>query len=120
MNQFSDLQATDFALNLELQLSSISADPVLVLINQQVWYQGSAWPSLVLHHQLALLEPFTVAVLSATVAVDQLLIDQWALLPDWSHLLQRSHSEWQLQVDRPFYQWQHQVTSQGMLLTLDQ
>ena len=120
MNQFSDLQATDFELTLELQLSSVSTDPVLVLINQQLWYQGSACPNLVLQYQLTLLTPFTVTVHSATVTVDQLLIDQWPLLPRWSHLLQRSHGEWQLQVDRPFYQWQHQVTSQGMLLTLDQ
>jgi hypothetical protein len=120
MNQFSDLQATDLVLNLELQLSSISADSVLVLINQQVWYQGSACPNLVLHHQLGLLEPFTVTVHSVTVAVDQLLIDQWPLLPEWSYLLQRSHSEWQLQVDRPFYQWRHRITNQGMLLTLHQ
>lgn len=120
MNRFSDLQATDFELDLCLQVSCVDSQPIQVLINQNMWFQGIITNGTIVTCQLPLLAPLSLTVLSDSATVDKLEIDQWPLLPDHAHLVKRSRGKLQFEIDRPFYQWRHKVTNQGMLLVLNQ
>ena len=64
------------------------------------------------------------------IVIESVDIDGFEIVPGWTHLAEY-HSErgllgptsylgingsWKLTIDRPFYQWRHQVTGQGWLL----
>lgn len=142
MNTFSDLQAIDLELALWVQPMG---NPLLkISINDDVVYHGNLAHLLEIRRQLPLLQPFAVTVelldkdyhsnQETAVVIKQLTVDGFELIPQWNHLstYDNDHQNdtpthylgfvgtWCLKVDRPFYQWYHLASNQGMLLTLDQ
>lgn len=144
MNTFSDLQATEFDLDLRLQVRAIGQPRLKISINQDTVYHGILTHTFDLSHRLPLLQPVAVMIelldkdynsaQETAAVIEQLSIDQFELVPAWTQLATYINDHqytdptnylgfvgtWQLLIDRPFYQWAHAVTNQGMLLQIDQ
>lgn len=144
MNTFSDLQVTELDLDLRLRIQPVGNPRLKISINTDVVYHGMLEHQLNLSRQLPLLQPFLVtielmdkdynSVQETAAVIEQLSIDQFDLVPAWTQLATYINDHayhdptnylgfvgtWQLLVDRPFYQWTHVVTNQGMLLQIDQ
>ena len=142
MNNFSDLLDIKPKLTIRLQLAPVHAPQVAVRINQQCVWQGLLDKPWTYECSYNLTEPLQVTVElldknyqvdnTSAVVVEQLSIDQFDLVPNWTHLIdyQNDHDyqdptnyvgfngSWCLTIDQPFYQWLHQVTGQGWLLKL--
>jgi len=144
MNTFSDLQATEFDLDLRLQVRAIGRPRLRISINQDIVYHDILTHTFDLNRQLPLLQPFAVTIelldkdynsaQETAVVIEQLSIDQFELVPAWTQLATYTNDHqytdptnylgfvgtWQLLVDCPFYQWAHTMTNQGMLLQIGQ
>lgn len=144
MNTFLDLQATEFDVDLRLQVRAIGQPSLRISINQDIVYHGILTHTFDLNHQLPLLQPFAVTIelldkdynsaQETAAVIEHLAIDQFELIPGWTQLATYTNDHqytdptnylgfvgvWQLLIDRPFYQWTHVVTNQGMLLQIDQ
>jgi hypothetical protein len=139
MKNFSDLLATDLHLDLELTAEPVGVPDVEIWINQQLIYQGRLLESITVSKQLPLLPEFSISVKlknkvyssesETAVVVTKLSIDGFELVPRFTHLAQYTNDhdfkdptsyvgfngEWKFEVSKPFYQWQHEITSQGWL-----
>jgi hypothetical protein len=140
MNKYSDLTVTELRLDIELELVGhpefrITAEPALTqdkqTINQNIIKQT---------YYLDLLTPFSVTIElynkhynidnQSAIIINRLSVDNIQLIPKYDYLAEyiNDHDnnsptsylgfngKWQLTIDRPFYQWLHQVTAQGWLL----
>lgn len=143
MNTFLDLQDTELNLDLILQICPIGNPLLQVSINDDV-YEWNAENPFSIQRQLPLLDPFSIkiellekdylAAHETAAVIEQLRIDSFELVPTWTQLAQYKNDHnyhdptnylgfvgtWELVVDRPFYQWWHQVTGQGLLLARNQ
>jgi len=139
MKNFSDLLATDLHLDLVLMVEPVGRPYAEIWVNQQLIHQGQLSESITVSKQLPLLEEFSVAVKlknkvytsesETAVVLNKLSIDGFDIIPHFTHLAQYSNDhafteptsyigfngEWRLEVIKPFYQWQHEITSQGWL-----
>ena len=139
MKNFSDLLATDLHLDLVLIAEPIGRPDVEIWVNQQLIHQGQLSKPITVSTQLPLLSAFSVAVKlknkvysaesETAVKLNQLSIDVLDIIPCFTHLAQYSNDhdfteptsylgfngEWRLEINKPFYQWQHEITSQGWL-----
>jgi len=139
MKNFSDLLATDLHLDLELIVEPVGRPDVEIWVNQQLIHQGQLSESITVSKQLPLLKEFSVAVKlknkvysqesETAVVLNQLSIDGFDIIPQFTHLARYVNDhvftdptcylgfngEWRLEVTKPFYQWQHEITSQGWL-----
>jgi hypothetical protein len=144
MNTFSDLQATELALDLELQIRPVGQPRLCVSVNTEIVYTGILTQFITIRRQCPLLDPILIkielvekdynAAQETAAVIEQLRIDDFELMPKWTQLAQyhndHSYSQptnylgfvgtWMWSTDQPFYQWQHTVTGQGLLLKLDQ
>lgn len=144
MNTFSDLQATELTLDLGLQIAPVGKPVICVTLNFEVLYQGMLEHPLQIQRQLPLLNPARIkiellekdylATQETAAVIEQLRIDDFDLIPNWTQLAQYNNDHnysqptnylgfvgsWELLVDQPFYQWWHTITGQGLLLKLDQ
>ena len=145
MNTFSNLLDTELFLELTLRIRSVG-DPWLKISinNHDVACQFDSTNMLSIHHKLPLLDPFSIrielvekdymAAHETAAIIEQLSIDDFDVVPAWTQLAQYNNDHnyhdptnylgfigvRQLLIDRPFYQWTHVVTNQGMLLQIDQ
>ena len=139
MKNFSDLLATDLHLDLALMVEPVGHPDVEIWVNQQLIHQGQLSGSITVSKQLPLLREFSVAVKlknkvysqesETAVVLHKLSIDGFDIIPQFTHLARyvNDHAfteptcylgfngEWRLEVTKPFYQWQHETTSQGWL-----
>ena len=139
MKNFSDLLATDLHLDLVLIAEPIGRPDVEIWVNQQLIHQGQLSKPITVLTQLPLLSGFSVSVKlknkvysaesETAVTLNQLSIDEFDIIPRFTHLAQYSNDhdfkeptsylgfngEWRLEVTKPFYQWQHEITGQGWL-----
>ena len=139
MKNFSDLLATDLHLDLVLIVEPVGRPDVEIWIDQQLIQQGHLMESITVSKQLPLLPRFLVSVKlknkvyssesETAVVLTKLSIDEFDIIPNFTHLAQYTNDhdfteptsyigfngEWRLEVTKPFYQWQHEITSQGWL-----
>lgn len=139
MNNFSDLLATDLHLDLVLIAEPVGYPDVEIWIDQQLIHQGQSSEFITVSKQLPLLSGFSIMVKlknkvytsesETALVLNNLSIDGFDIIPQFTHLAKyvNDHAfteptsyigfngEWKLTVDRPFYQWQHEITSQGWL-----
>jgi hypothetical protein len=139
MKKFLDLLATDLHLDLVLIAEPIGRPDVEIWINQQLIHQGQLSESVTVSKQLPLLSGFLISVnlknkiysseSETALVLNNLSIDGFDIIPRFTHLAQYANDhafteptsyigfngEWRLEVTKPFYQWQHEITSQGWL-----
>jgi len=144
MKTFSDLLDTDLKVEIKIALG-VSVDNGIprcrVRINDEILYDGTIDRELSWQCQRELLEPIDIEISMSNkqydqhretaVIIKQLTIDEFEIVPGWTHLAtyQNDHDRkaptaylgfngtWRLFINRPFYQWRHEVTGQGWLLT---
>lgn len=135
MKNYSDLQGINQTLDVDIDLSVCGNIDVTLKVNGK---------DLTIARHISflhpILEPICFSVLVANkdyrtdrdslVTIDKLLIDNINIVPNFNHLttynndrLGGQHTNslgfngtWELNIDRPFYQWLHQATNQGWLL----
>jgi hypothetical protein len=139
MNNFSDLLATDLHLDLVLIAEPVGYPDVEIWIDQQLIHQGQSSEFITVSKQLPLLSGFSIMVKlknkvytsesETALVLNNLSIDGFELIPGFTHLAQYNNDhafteptsyigfngEWKLEVNKPFYQWRHEITSQGWL-----
>ena len=139
MKNFLDLLDTDLHLDLVFIVEPIGCPDVEIRINQQLIHQGQLSESVTVSKQLPLLSGFLISVRlknkvytsesETAVILTKLSIDGFDIIPRFTHLAQYTNDhdfteptsyvgfngEWRLEVTKPFYQWQHEITSQGWL-----
>jgi hypothetical protein len=133
--------AIDTCLNLVLELEPVGSPVITVLINNKVQHHSTLSESVIINNYLELLDPFTIDIVlsnkhytveyETAVIINKLAIDNINLVPQYNYLAnyQNDHNnnnptnylgfngKWTLTIDRPFYQWLHQVSGQGWLLS---
>jgi hypothetical protein len=139
MKNFSDLLATDLSLDLVLSAEPVGHPDVEIWINQRSIHQGPLLYPITVSTQLSLLSDFSVQVKlknkvytsesETAIVLTRLSVDGFDIIPQFTHLAKyvNDHAfteptayigfngEWQLEINKPFYQWQHEITSQGWL-----
>ena len=139
MKNFLDLLATDLHLDLMLMAEPVGRPDVEIWINQQLMYQGQLSEPIAVSTQLPLLPGFLFVIKlknkvyssesETAMVLTKLCIDGVDIIPSFTHLAQYSNDhayteptsylgfngEWKFEVTKPFYQWQHEITSQGWL-----
>jgi hypothetical protein len=140
MNTFSDLQDTDLLLDFSLRIQPVGQPHLKVLVNSELVYSGLLQQALKIQRNLPLLELISIQVQllekdynsskETAVVIEELRIDNFELLPNWTHLVNYNNDHdysaptnylgfvgtWELTTDAPFYQWLHRATGQGLLL----
>lgn len=130
MKTYSELTDTDIQIDLQLELIG----------NPKFIVNGSALTRDNLTYYVDLLTPFSVVIelhnkhytteYETAVIIKRLSIDNIEIIPKYDYLAEyiNDHNnnnptnylgfngKWTLTIDRPFYQWLHQVTGQGWLL----
>lgn len=140
MKTYSDLQAIDHKLHCHLILEPIGTPEVAVMIDG-VYTNGKFFKSVVIDVDVDLLKPFSIEIelknktysteYETAVIIKCLQIDGIDLVPKFDYLAAyiNDHGnnnptsylgfngKWSLTIDRPFYQWLHQATGQGWLIS---
>jgi hypothetical protein len=146
MKTFYDLLDTDQSSEIDVVIgvSSITHNGTpccVVSVNDRICYQGHLDQPVEITQRFRLLEPLRIKIemsekrysLTAETAIliDRLSIDGFDIVPDYVHLARYENDQdqdtptsylgcngiWYFDIDRPFYQWKHQNTGQGWLLT---
>jgi hypothetical protein len=139
MKNFLDLLATDLHLDLVLIAEPVGRPDVEIWVNQQLIHQGQLLEPITLSKQLPLLPGFLILInlknkvysseFETAVNLTKLSVDGFDIIPGFTQLAQyvNDHAfneptsyigfngEWRLEVTKPFYQWQHEITGQGWL-----
>lgn len=139
MKNFSDLLATDLQLDLVLIVEPVGRPDVEIWVDQKLIHQGQVLSPITVSTQLALLAGFSVLVKlknkvytsdsETAIVLTRFSVDGFDIIPQFTHLAQYNNDhdyteptsyigfngEWRLEVTKPFYQWQHEITSQGWL-----
>lgn len=139
MKTYSDLQDIDSRLHLYLELEPVGRPEVEVIAGNH-YAGGQLFTPARVSCQLDLLSSFMIqielknkiydAANETAVIIRRLRIDNIDLVPRFDYLAvyRNDHDfkdptnylgfngKWTLTIDRPFYQWLHQVTGQGWLL----
>jgi hypothetical protein len=140
MKTYLDLQAIDSRLHCHIELEPVGNPEVAVIIDG-VYGGGKLFQSVIFDVDIDLLKPFTIEIAlknkiytteqETAVIVKQLQIDGIDLVPRFDYLAvyDNDHDnsnptsylgfngKWALTFDRPFYQWLHQATGQGWLIS---
>ena len=140
MKSYSDLQAIDTQLKCHIELEPVGNPEISVLI-AQTYAGGKLFKSVTIDTELALMDPFQIQIElrnktydnlhETAVIIRHLQIDGIDLVPKFDYLATyvNDHNKtdptsylgfngkWTLTFDRPFYQWLHQSTAQGWLLS---
>ena len=140
MKTYSDLQDTDTHLHLVLTLEPIGNPEFSVIIGNH-YAGGKLFKEINIFLELNLIEPFQIQIElknksynvdnETAIIIRCLQIDGIDLVPKFDYLATylNDHNnnsptsylgfngKWTLTFDRPFYQWLHQVTGQGWLLS---
>jgi hypothetical protein len=143
MKNFSDLLATKADVTVEVELSCLcgSGNPHgWIIINDHVCFDSLMLSTITITKTVSILSCLTIEIgmkdkiysseQETAIVIEKLNIDGFEIIPNWNHLAryENDHKQnsptrylgfngrWILEIDRPFYQWQHQITSQGWLL----
>jgi hypothetical protein len=143
MNNFLDLLDTDQHIDLTVKLRAIcdnGAPGVSLRVNNDVIEYLQLTTAVEHQFKLPLQDTVEIEVImlnkiysehkETAVIIESVRIDNFEIVPQWTHLAQYQsergpqgptsyigiNGSWKLSVDRPFYQWRHQVTGQGWLL----
>jgi hypothetical protein len=140
MKTYYDLQAIDQILSIKLIIEPVGRPTIFVKIcNNTV--AGTLLETTDISGHVNLLEPFSIEVElqhkdytmseETAILIKSLQVDDIDLIPKFTHLATYSNDKnhkdpsnylgfngkWTLTIDRPFYQWLHQATGQGWLLS---
>jgi hypothetical protein len=140
MKTYSDLKAIDQRLCCHVELEPVGTPEVAVII-AGVYGGGKLFQSVVFDVNVDLLTPFSIEIelknktytteYETAVVIKQLQIDGIDLVPRFDYMATyvNDHNntdptsylgfngQWTLTFDRPFYQWLHQATAQGWLIS---
>ena len=143
MKNFFDLPDTDPTVTVVIKLSVIADNGfpgALVRVNQEVIEYPRLLKSVehvfevplndTIEIEIAMIDKLYSQDKETAVVIDSVLLDGFEIVPRWTHLAiydsERGvqgpaahlgvNGSWKLTIDRPFYQWRHQVTGQGWLL----
>jgi hypothetical protein len=142
MNKYSDLQATNLRLDIELETVGSPAFDLSIIPSSVPTQRAlpGAFTTVKQTYYLDLLTPFSVIIdlynkdynvdNTSAVIIRRLSIDNIELIPDYDYLAHYDNDhdnnnptsyigfngQWRLTFDRPFYHWLHQHTGQGWLL----
>jgi hypothetical protein len=144
MKQFSDLQAIDTTVNIDIMLTAITQNgnpDITVRVNDQTLFDKSLQGTVLLSCQLPILSPMVFCLelknkqynqnLETALIIDRISVDNIDIMPTYSYLAdyQNDHNnnnptnylgfngKWTLTIDCPFYQWLHQAQGHGWLLS---
>ena len=140
MKNYLDLRATNHQLTVEIELEAVGRPKFSCGINNKLAeYHGNS-DTINLSYKLDLLESFLVIIelmdkvytteYETAVIIRRLCIDNIDIIPRYDYLAEYNNDhannnptsylgfngKWTLTIDRPFYQWLHQVTGQGWLI----
>lgn len=140
MKTYSDLTTIDHRLLIQLELKPVGTPEVFVT-TPTTHAGGKLFKSVVIETYQDLLIPFEIGVelknkiyqdnTETAVIIKSLQVDGIDLIPKFDYLARYDNDhantnptsylnyngKWTLTFDRPFYQWLHQVTNQGWLLS---
>ena len=140
MKNFLDLLATDPQLDLAIGITPVGCPDTEIWVNQNLMYHGQLSGTLDISTKLPLLSVFSISVklknkiyisdLETAIVLNKISIDGFDIIPAWTHLARYTNDhhmddptsylgfngEWKIEIEKPFYQWRHQVTGQGWLL----
>ena len=141
MKNYSDLQVISQLIPVTICLKTIGQPWVNIAVNDNVIDHRPLTDSLIYTEFVDLLNPITISVIlynkiytqeyETAVVIKRLSVDNIDLIPRYDYLAEyhNDHNntnptsylgfngKWTLTIDRPFYQWLHQVSGQGWLLT---
>jgi hypothetical protein len=139
MNHSYDQQDIDISLALKPCESKIKPK-IVVKINEHVLFEGILNNAQILPHTMDLMSSISISIelmnkdyrhgSESGVIIDSLKIDCFELIPSWTHLFSYNNDHanndptnhlgyngtWSLNINEPFYRWQHKITGQGWLL----
>lgn len=140
MNNYLDLQDIDTRLMCHLELEPVGNPEISVIIHNN-YAGGKLFRPVTIDVQVDLSCPFQIQIelknkiysadQETAVKIRSLQIDGIDLIPRFDYLAQYTNDhnhtsptsylgfngKWTLTFDRPFYQWLHQATAQGWLLS---
>lgn len=135
MNNYLDLLDINTDIQIDVELSVIGSPDFSITINDNQWNNQC---NISVDHEL--LNPLIIEIelrnkhytveYETAVLINRLSVDNINLVPQYDYLAdyQNDHNnnnptnylgfngKWTLTIDRPFYQWLHQVSGQGWLL----
>jgi len=141
MNNYLNLTDINNRLTVCIEIDPIGTPMVEVLVNNTVQYNSSLLKSEIINDYIPLLKPFEISIIlsdkhytdeyETAVIIKKLTIDNIELIPKYDYLASYTNDhdntdptsylgfngKWTLTIDRPFYQWLHQHSGQGWLLT---
>jgi len=140
MKTYSDLQAIDTRLHLQIELEPIGTPDVKISVNNIIENYSGLTNNIVLDYHIDLLDLFSVNIelynkhytteYETAVVVKRLSVDNIELIPYYDYLAEyvNDHDntnptsylgfngKWTLTIDRPFYHWLHEHSGQGLLI----
>ena len=143
MNQFSDLLATDLAIDIEIKLQPVvqnGAPCVRIICNDCVLFDDQLQEEQMWKCSADMLGNIDLCIelsgkqycaeRETAVVIKSVKIDRFEIVPAWTHLVTYENDKnttdptsylgfngtWRLQIAEPFYRWRHRVTGQGWLL----
>jgi hypothetical protein len=141
MKNYSDLQDIDRLIPVSICLEPVGQPEIDIIVNNTVIDYRPMTNSVTVTEFVDLLSPINISVVlsnkiyteeyETAVIIKRLSVDNIDLTPAYDYLAnyQNDHGnnnptnylgfngKWTLTIDRPFYQWLHQVQGHGWLLT---
>jgi len=139
MNPFLNLLDTvDNTISICISLSPVSYNNFAyldVLVNSNVIFNAEINEQKILKTSVQLLEPIEIGMISKNnnaVTIQSIKIDDFEIIPNYIHYSDYVGSDgtafgpteylgvsgkWELNIDKPFYNWKHDATGMGWLLT---
>jgi hypothetical protein len=140
MKNYLDLKDTDQQLRCSITLEPVGTPEVLITVGHHC-ASNKLFKSININVHVDLLQPFCIEIqlknkvynadLETAVIIKSIQIDGIELVPRFNHLAYYTNDhdnnnptnylgfngKWLLTFDRPFYQWLHQATDQGWLIS---
>jgi len=145
MKNFYDQQGINTNINFVLEFEPITnnGEPTIEIIlnNEKIYGKYPLTSFRRIYTRLKLMDSIKLEILMSdkeydaeketAIIIKTLKIDGIEIIPQYNHLIdyQNDHNintktnylgyngKWTLDIDRPFYQWYHQISGQGWLLT---
>jgi len=143
MKNFLDLLDIDPGVNISIRLRALCGNGVprcRMTVNDRVIYDDFLSSECIKQFSVSLMSSIQIKVemsdkiyseeKETAIVIDQLAIDGFAIVPDWTHLARYENDHdangpasylgyngcWTLEINEPFHRWRHRVTGQGWLL----
>ena len=140
MKNYLDLRATDLKLDVCVELVPVGRPDIVVEIANNTYANSELNVPKKLKYQLDIKDTFSIEIElrnktytmehETAVIIQHISIDSIDIVPKFDYLANYTNDhdnnnptnylgfngKWVLNFDRPFYQWLHQVTGQGLLV----